>query len=150
MLGAGAMRVAPPAAEQAPGQLAAASAAAKANANMAAEMWRSRAGPKYFVARGCFHVPEELNTALLGLILKKVAGMPAEGVRQLQNLSGWDVQAFCPPAPAGATPMALPGELHFSTFISAFMAVLAYGMENAPPACISCLLYTSPSPRDRG
>ena len=33
--------------------------------------------------------------------------------------------------------MAFPAELHFSTFISAFMAVLAYGMENAPPPCIS-------------
>ena len=33
--------------------------------------------------------------------------------------------------------MGLPAELHFSTFISAFMAVLEYGMENAPPACIS-------------
>ena len=33
--------------------------------------------------------------------------------------------------------MGLPAELHFSTFISASMAVLEYGMENAPPACIS-------------
>ena len=61
---------------------------------MAAELWRSRTGQQYFVARGCFHVPEELNTALLGLILKKVAGVPAEVVRQLQALSGCDVQAF--------------------------------------------------------
>ena len=86
--GAGAMGVPPPAAQQAPGQLAAASAAAKANAKMAAELWRSRAGQQYFVARGCFHVPEEVNTALLGLILKKVAGVSAEVVRQLQTLSG--------------------------------------------------------------
>ena len=67
--GAGAAGVPPPAAEQAPGQLAAASAGAKANAKMAAELWRFRVGQPYFVARGCFHVPEELNTALLGLIL---------------------------------------------------------------------------------
>ena len=60
---------------------------------MAAELWRSRTGQQ-FVARGFFHVPEELNTALLGLILKKVAGVPAEVVRQLQALSGCDVQAF--------------------------------------------------------
>ena len=67
--GAGAAGVPPPAAEQAPGQLAAASAGAKANAKMAAELWRFRVGQPYFVARGCFHVPEKLNTALLGLIL---------------------------------------------------------------------------------
>ena len=59
MPGAGAMGVPPPVAPQAPGQLAAAEAAAKANAKMAAELWRSRAGQQYFVARGCFHVPEE-------------------------------------------------------------------------------------------
>ena len=33
--------------------------------------------------------------------------------------------------------MGLPAELHFSTFISAFMAVLEYDVENAPPACIT-------------
>ena len=33
--------------------------------------------------------------------------------------------------------MTLPAELHCITFISAFTAVLEYGMENAPPACIS-------------
>ena len=33
--------------------------------------------------------------------------------------------------------MALPTELHFTTFISAFMAVLEYDMENAPPSCIT-------------
>ena len=137
MPGAGAMGIPPPAAQQAPGQLAAASAAAKANAKMVAKLWRSRARQQYFVVRGCFHVPKELNTAPLGLIFKTVAGVPAEVVRQLQTLSGWDVQELCPLAPAGTTPMTLPAELHFSTFISAVMAVLEYGMENAPPACIS-------------
>ena len=57
--GAGAVGVPPPAAQQAPRQLATASAAAKVNAKMAAELWRPRVGQQYFVARGCFHVPEE-------------------------------------------------------------------------------------------
>ena len=87
------------------------------------------------MARGGFHVPAKLTSPLLVLILKKVAGVPAEVVRQLQTLSGWDVQAFCPSAPAGATPMVLPAELHFSNFMAAFMTVLEYGMEDAPPAC---------------
>ena len=72
--GAGAVGVPPPAAQQASGQLATASAAAKANAKLAAERWRSHAGQQCFVARGCFYVPKELNTALLGLILKKAFG----------------------------------------------------------------------------
>ena len=52
-------------------------------------------------------------------------------------MSSWDVQAFCLPAPGEVTPTALPAHLHLSTFISAFIAVLGYGMENGPPACIS-------------
>ena len=81
-------------------------------------------------ARGMEHRPAVLDSY-------KVAGVPAEVVRQLQTLGGWDAQAFCPSAPAGATPTALPAELHFSTFISAFVAVLEYGMGNAPPASIT-------------
>ena len=60
------------------GQLADASAAAKTNDKVSAELWRSRTGHQYFVARGCFHVPDELNTALMGLIRKKVEGVPTE------------------------------------------------------------------------
>ena len=45
------------------------------------------------------------------------------------------MQTFCPPAPAGATPTVLPVELHFKTFVAAFMTVLEYGMEDAPPTC---------------
>ena len=45
------------------------------------------------------------------------------------------MQAFGPPAPTGAKPMVLPAELYFIIGVAAFMAVLGYGMKDAPPAC---------------
>lgn len=63
-------------APHAPVYLAAVNTAVKGNAKQAADMWRSREGQQYFVARGCFHVPEDLSRGLLGLILKKPPACP--------------------------------------------------------------------------
>lgn len=114
----------PLASPPAPAQLAAASTAAKASGKMAMELSRSRGRQQYLVARGYFHEPEDLACALLGLILIIVAGVPVKVVRQFQTLSGWDVQEFSTPAPAGVTSMALPADLLFSAFVIAFIAVL--------------------------
>ena len=107
----------------------------KTNAKQAADLWKSREGQQYCVARGGFHVPEELSHSPLGLILRKVAGVSDDGVRQFQSWVRWEDQACYPPAPTGVTPTALPTEIHFSIFIAAFMAALEYGMESAPLLC---------------
>lgn len=88
-------------APHAPVYLAAVNTAVKGNAKQAADMWRSREGQQYFVARGCSHVSEDLSRSLLGLILKKVTDASDAVLDHLQSLSGWGVQAFRPPAPAG-------------------------------------------------
>ena len=56
-------------------QLAAVTAAIKANARLAAEVWRSMAGTKYFITRGSFSVAEPLTPDILGFILKEVSSV---------------------------------------------------------------------------
>ena len=109
---------------QGPGQSAAINAAVKANARQAADLWRFRERQQYYTARGGFHVPKELSRSLLGLILRKVAGVSDNVVRQFQPWGRWEVQTFYPPAPPGVTPRVLQAEIHFSRFIAAFMAVV--------------------------
>eukprot|EP00904_Undaria_pinnatifida_P000992 jgi/Undpi1/10894/HiC_scaffold_3.g01420.m1 len=116
-------------------QLAAATAAIKANARLAAEVWRSMAGTKYFIARGSFSVAEPLTPDILGFILKEVASVSPASTKQLQHLAELAVQDFFPPAPVGETPVAMPADMHFRTFLAAFGAVLEYGMGSAPAIC---------------
>eukprot|EP00904_Undaria_pinnatifida_P009624 jgi/Undpi1/5792/HiC_scaffold_2.g01066.m1 len=113
-------------------QLAAATAAIKANARLAAEVWRSMAGAKYFIARGSFSVAEPLTPDILGFILKEVASVSPASTKQLQHLAELAVQDFFPPAPVRETPVAMPADVHFRTFLAAFGAVLEYGMGSAP------------------
>ena len=82
--------------------------AIKANARLAAELWRSLAGAKYFLARGGFSVAEELSPDLLRLVLKKIASVSVACTTQLQARSDFAVEDFFPPAPAGKTPLAMP------------------------------------------
>lgn len=82
MAGAGATGAQLPS-PHAPAHLAAVNAAVTADAKQAADLWRSRGGQQYFAARGCVHVPEDLSRGLLGLILKKVAGVADAVVCQL-------------------------------------------------------------------
>ena len=125
------MGVPPPVAPQAPGQLAAAEAAAKANAKMAAELWRSRAGQQYLVTRGCFYLPEEVNTALLGLIPKNVAGVPAEVVRQLQTFERLRRPSILPTSASRGHTDGPPRRAALQHLHLRFYGVLEYGMEIA-------------------
>ena len=120
-----------------PPQAAATTAAIKANARLAADVWRSMAGTKYFLARGSFSVAEELTPDIQRFILKKVAGVTTATTRQLQSLAELAVEDFFPPAPAGETPATMPAEVHLRTFFAAFVAVLEYGMASAPDICKS-------------
>ena len=76
------------------------------------------------MARGGFHVPEELSRSLTGLILRKAADVSNYVVRQFQPWGRWEVQTFYPPAPPGVTPSTLQADIHFSRFITVFMAVV--------------------------
>eukprot|EP00904_Undaria_pinnatifida_P010033 jgi/Undpi1/615/HiC_scaffold_10.g04079.m1 len=116
-------------------QAAATTAAINANARLAADVWRSMAGTKYFLARGNFSVAEELTPDIQRFILKKVAGFTTATTRQLQSLAELAVEDFFPPAPAGETPATMPAEVHLRTFSAAFVAVLEYGMASAPDIC---------------
>ena len=97
--GAGALGVQPSQGLPEHSQAAAASVAIKANAGLAAELWRSLAGPKYFLARGSFSVAEDLSPDLLRLILKRIAGVSVACTNQLQGLS--DFAVGCPPPGPG-------------------------------------------------
>eukprot|EP00904_Undaria_pinnatifida_P012463 jgi/Undpi1/8347/HiC_scaffold_25.g10815.m1 len=68
-------------------QLAAATAAIKANARLAAEVWRSIAGTMYFIACGSFSVAEPLTPDILGFILEEVASVSPASTKQLQHLA---------------------------------------------------------------
>ena len=116
-------------------QLAAGTAAIKAIARLAAEVWRSMAGTKYFIARGSFSVAEPLTQDILGFTLKEVASVSPASTKQLQHLAELVVQNFFRPAPVGETPVAMPADVHFRTFLAAFGAVLEYGMGSAPAIC---------------
>ena len=74
---------------QSPHELASVSAAVNANAKATADLWRSREGQRFHMARGCFHMPEEMYLSLVSLLLKKVAGVSQGMVRQLQSLPGF-------------------------------------------------------------
>lgn len=102
----------------------------------AADLSRSREGQRYFLARGCFHVPEGMSSSKLHLLFKRVAGVSEAVVRQLSSLAEFDVQAYCPPAAAGVSPTAMPAETHFHTFIAAFVAALRiHTMRPTLPRC---------------
>ena len=105
-------------------------------------MWRSLAGTKYFLARGSFS-ESELSPDLLWLILKTIAGVSVACTKQLQGLSELVVEDFFSPAgvPAGETPLEMPAEVHFSTFIAAFTSVLKYDMGSAPKLCKRRIAY---------
>ena len=90
---------------------------------------------RYFVARGGLNVPEETSGGMLRQTPKRVAGVADAVVKQLAAMENFEVQAFCPPAPAGVAPVDMPADVHFRTFIAAFVAVLKHGMHNTPPVC---------------
>ena len=87
------------------------------------------------MARGCFHVPEGMCAALVGIRLEKVGRITEEITRQLQSLSGLTVQEYHSPAPPGLSAKPVPADLHFSTFIGALLAVIDYGIKYAPVMC---------------
>ena len=87
------------------------------------------------VPRGGFHVFEETLSGILRQTLKRVAGVTDAVVTQLAAVEKFEVQSFCPPAPAGVTPLDMPADVRFRTFIAAFVASLKHGIDNAPPVC---------------
>ena len=107
-------------------------AAAKANAKQAADMWRSTGGQRYLMGRGRIHVSEDTLGGMLRMTLKHAAAVADAVVQQFATLEGFDVQSFCPPPPSRAPPVATPADVHFRTLIAAYDAVLNYGMESAP------------------
>ena len=76
-----------------------------------------------------------MSHSLVSLLFQKVAGVSDGVVRQLQFLSGFTVQDVHPPAPAGISPKPMPADIHSSTFIAAFLAVIDHGMKDAPVMC---------------
>ena len=107
----------------------------KANAKQAADLWRAKEGAKFFISRGGFNMTEEINRALLLLVLDKVVHVSDKVITQLKALSEFAVEDFFPPVPAGETPAAMPADVHFTTFVAAFTESLEYGMEGAQAVC---------------
>lgn len=85
--------------------------------------------------RGGFHVPKETSGGTLRRTFKRVAGITDVVVKQLEAMKIFEVQSFCPPAPAGVALVDMPTDVHFRTFIAALVAVLKHGMDNALPVC---------------
>ena len=80
-------------------------------------------------------MPEDIYRALILLVLDKVAHVSETVITQLKALSEFAVQGFFPPVPAGETPLAMPTNVRFATFVAAFMETLEYGMERAQAVC---------------
>ena len=78
---------------------------------------------------------EEINRALLLLVLHTVAHVYDKVITQLKALSEFAVEDFFPPVLAGETPVAMPVDFHFATFVAVFMETLEYGMEGAQAVC---------------
>jgi len=116
-------------------QQAAISAGVKATAKQAADLWHAPEGPKFFIARGGFNMQEVVTRPLLLMALNEVAFVSDAVTQQLRSLSEFAVEAFYPPLPAGQEPVDMPAEVHFATFVAAFMATLEYGMEGAQAVC---------------
>lgn len=87
------------------------------------------------MARGCFHVQEQMTSGLLAILLKKVAGMSDSVTQQLQSLSGFAVQYVYPPAPAGVQLKPMPADIHPSKFIAVFLTDIEHGTNNALVMC---------------
>ena len=60
----------------------------------------------------------------VGFDSQRAAGVSDYAVRQFQPWGRWEVQTFYPPAPPGVTPSTLQADIHFSRFITVFMAVV--------------------------
>ena len=133
--GSGPVAALPPQAHFEPSQLATVTAALKPNAKQVADLQWSTGGSRYFVARGGFHVPKETSGGTLRRTLKRVAGITDVVVKQLEAMKIFEVQSFCPSAPAGVALVDMPTDVHFRTFIAALVAVLKHGMDNALPVC---------------
>ena len=56
-------------------------------------------------------------------------------ITQLKALSEFAVDDFFPPVPPVETPMAMPADVHFATFVAAFTETLEYGIEGAQAVC---------------
>ena len=85
--------------------------------------------------RECFYVPEDMSALLEGICLKKVARITYEVTRHLQSLSALTVQGYHSPVPPGVSTKPAPMHLPFSTFVGALLAVIDYGMDDAPVRC---------------
>ena len=80
-------------------------------------------------------MPEDVNRQLLLLVLHKIADVSDAVTRQLKTLPEFAVKDFLPPVPVGVAPVTMPAEVHFATFLAAFMVTLEYGMEGAQAVC---------------
>ena len=68
-------------------------------------------------------------------MLNKVAHVSEKAITQLNASSEVAVEDFFPPVPAGDTPLAMPAQAHFPTFVLKFMETLEFGMEGAQAVC---------------
>lgn len=66
-------------------------------------------------------MPEDINPQLLLLVLDTVAEVCDAVSRQVKALSKFEVEDSFPSVPAGVAPVAMAAEVHFATFIAAFM-----------------------------
>ena len=74
-------------------QQAAVTAGVKANAKQAADLWSAKEGAKFFIAREVYYMPEDIDRALLFLVLDKVAHVSEKAITQLKALSEFAVPA---------------------------------------------------------
>ena len=125
-------------------QPAAVTTGVKANATQAADLWRAKEGAKYFIPREGSNIPEGRYRLLLRLVLDQVADVSDAVTRKLKTLSEFAVGEFFPPVPAEEAPVAMLAEVHFATFVAAFMATLEFSMEGAQAVCTNkvCALRT--------
>ena len=74
-------------------QQAAVTAGVKANAKQAADLWSAKEEAKFFIAREVYYMPEDIDRALLLLVLDKVAHVSEKAITQLKALSEFAVPA---------------------------------------------------------
>ena len=87
------------------------------------------------IARGGFDVSEDINRALLVIVLDTVAHVSDAVLKQLKTISEFAVEGFFPPEAIRETPRAMPAEIHLVSFVATLMETVKYRMKVAMPVC---------------
>ena len=107
------------------------SACVNATAKQAADLCHPLEGQASFIAHRGFNMQGLVTRPFLLPALNGVPYVFIAFTKKLRSLSEFAVENFYPPLPAEQEPVGMPAEVHFATFLAAFITTLDYGMDAA-------------------